>query len=53
MMWLVEFDVPTEVLPPCGEDSDACTKQGLYCQGLWLQDGSKYLLVILKLKFIL
>uniref|UniRef100_K1QHY2 Uncharacterized protein n=1 Tax=Magallana gigas TaxID=29159 RepID=K1QHY2_MAGGI len=27
MMWLVEFDVPTEVLPPCGEDSDACTKQ--------------------------
>lgn len=27
MMWLVEFDVPTEELPPCGGDSDACTKQ--------------------------
>lgn len=27
MIWLVEFDVPAEVLPPCGEDSDACTKQ--------------------------
>lgn len=27
MIWLVEFDVPTGVLPPCGEDSDACTKQ--------------------------
>lgn len=56
MMWLVEFDVPTEVLPPCGEDSDACTKQVVWAllSRVMVTGWVKiYLLVILKLKFIL
>lgn len=53
-MWLVEFDRLKYYRPVEKIVTLAPNKLfGLYCQGLWLQDGSKYLLVILKLKFVL